>query len=56
MGFKEKLEQYQRDTFMEQYGDRISPIMGNLLSVKISSFAVKTAKPFSSSGFADSCV
>lgn len=35
MGFKEKLEQYQRDTFMEQYGDRISPIMGNLLSVKI---------------------
>ncbi len=35
MGIKDKLEEYQRDTFLEQYGDRITPVLGNLLSVKI---------------------
>lgn len=35
MGIKDKLEEYQRDNFMEQYGDRITPVLGNLLAVKI---------------------
>lgn len=35
MGFKEKLEDYQRDSFMEKHGDRITPLYGNVLSIKI---------------------
>lgn len=35
MGIKDKLEEYQRDTFLEKHGDRIAPILGNVLSIKV---------------------
>lgn len=35
MGIKNKFEEYQMETFMEQHGDRITPVYGNVLSVKI---------------------
>lgn len=35
MGIKNKFEEYQMETFMEQYGDRLTPVYGNVLSVKI---------------------
>lgn len=34
MGFKEKLEDYQRETFIDKHGDRLAPLYGNVLSVK----------------------
>lgn len=35
MGIVNKFEEYQMETFMEQHGDRITPVYGRLLSVKI---------------------
>lgn len=35
MGIRSKFEEYQMETFMEQHGDRITPVYGNVLSVKI---------------------
>ena len=35
MGFKEKLEDYQRESFIDKHGDRLAPIYGNVLSIKI---------------------
>lgn len=35
MGIKNKFEEYQMETFMEQYGDRLTPVYGNVLSAKI---------------------
>lgn len=35
MGFKEKLEKYYQDTAMKRYGDRLTQVKGNVLSVKI---------------------
>lgn len=35
MGIKNKLEEYQVETFMEQHGDRLAPVYGNVLSVKV---------------------
>lgn len=35
MGIKNKFEEYQMETFMEQYGDRLTPVYGHVLSAKI---------------------
>lgn len=35
MGIKNKLEEYQRETFLEKHGDRITPVLGNVLSIKV---------------------
>ena len=35
MGIKNKFEEYQMETFMEQYGDRLTPLYGHVLSAKI---------------------
>lgn len=35
MGIKNKFEEYQMETFMEQHGDRLTPVYGNVLSVKV---------------------
>lgn len=35
MGIKNKFEEYQMETFMEQHGERLTPVYGNVLSVKI---------------------
>lgn len=35
MGFKEKLSKYYTESYMEQYGDRMTQFQGNVLSVKV---------------------
>lgn len=35
MGIRNKFEEYQMETFMEQHGDRITPVYGNVLSIKV---------------------
>lgn len=35
MGFREKLEEYQRESFMDKHGERLAPLYGNVLSIKI---------------------
>lgn len=35
MGFKEKLEDYQRENFIDKHGDRLTPLYGNVLSIKV---------------------
>ncbi len=35
MGIKNKFEDYQMEVFMDQYGDRLIPVYGNVLSIKV---------------------
>lgn len=35
MGIKDKFEEYQMENFLEQHGDRLTPVYGNVLSVKV---------------------
>ncbi len=35
MGLRDKLENYQRESFLEKHGDRITPVLGNVLSIKV---------------------
>ncbi|MDP4088193.1 MAG: hypothetical protein Q8930_02840 [Bacillota bacterium] len=35
MGFREKLAKYYQDSYLRKYGDRLTQIRGNVLSVKI---------------------
>ncbi|PKK40316.1 hypothetical protein ABB02_00425 [Clostridiaceae bacterium JG1575] len=35
MGIKRKMEEYQLENFMEQHGDRLTPVYGHVLSVKV---------------------
>lgn len=34
MGFKDKLEQYSKDTYFKKYGDRIASASGTVISIK----------------------
>jgi hypothetical protein len=35
MGFKEKLASYYQNSYLKKYGDRLTQVRGNILSVKI---------------------
>lgn len=35
MGFKEKMAKYYQDSYLKKYGDRLTQVRGNVLSVKI---------------------
>jgi hypothetical protein len=35
MGFKEKLAKYYTDSYLKKYGDRLTQVQGNAISVKI---------------------
>ena len=34
MGFREKLAKYYQDSYLKKYGDRLTQVRGNILSVK----------------------
>lgn len=35
MGFKEKLQKYYQDSYLKKYGDRLTSVRGNVVSVKV---------------------
>jgi hypothetical protein len=35
MGFKEKLAKYYTDSYLKKYGDRLTQVQGNVVSVKV---------------------
>jgi hypothetical protein len=35
MGFKEKLAKYYTDSYLKKYGDRLTQVQGNVISVKV---------------------
>lgn len=35
MGFKDKIQNYYAKTYMEKYGDRLTQIQGNVVSIKV---------------------
>lgn len=40
MGFKEKVQNYYTKSYMKKYGDRITQLQGNIISVKIEEKAI----------------
>lgn len=35
MGIKDKFDDYQKEMFMDQYGERMTPLYGHVLSIKV---------------------
>lgn len=35
MGFKEKMQKYYTDSYLKKYGDRLTQVQGNVISVKL---------------------